>query len=501
MLQQMLAVTGEHGPVHHAVHLVVGMLAIASAVGIAVKYVRLPYTIALVLVGLLIAIMGAAPEGAYLSEELVLLLFLPPLLFQAGLHTDLDHLRRAWFVVLVLAVPGVLITTGLIAVLARPFLAAALGEENVTWTVALLLGVVMASTDPISVMAAFKAAGVPEKLKTVVEGESLFNDGTCVAFYGVLKGAIIAGVAAGMLGGATIGDAPADAGPGEHRAFVEIERVVEAEAAVGEALVAAAGEASGAGHTGDAGAAQEESLAEQARVTPAEVAMEFVRVAGLGTIFGLGLGLIAFWLLKQIEDHTLEVGITIALAFGSFVLAESSGGSGVIAVVISALIMGNYGTVLGMSPRTRETLTGFWDSIDFVVNSILFLLIGFELSDPSIGGPARLLSPDVLLCAGAVLAALFLARALLVYPTVMLAKPDWPKGWKHVIWFAGIRGSLSLALVLGLPPGELRGFLVPVAFVVVLVSLVGQSLLMPFVIRFAGAHDPERADPAHMNEA
>src|SRR5690606_10036710 len=119
------------------------------------------------------------------------------------------------------------------------------------------------------------------------------------------KGAIIAGVAAGMLGGATIGDAPADAGPGEHRAFVEIERVVEAEAAVGEALVAAAGEASGAGHAGDAGAAQEESLAEQARVTPAEVAMEFVRVAGLGTIFGLGLGLIAFWLLKQIEDHTL----------------------------------------------------------------------------------------------------------------------------------------------------------------------------------------------------
>lgn len=411
------------GEVVHLVHVAVGLVALACAVGVLTKFVRVPYTVALVLVGLGIALVNATPAGVVITHDLVFVVFLPPLLFQAGLHTDLGHLREEWGPVLVLAIPGVLVTSFLVALVLKPFLAAELGASVASWQVALLLGVVLAPTDPISVVSVFKSAGAPEKLKTVIEGEALFNDGTAVAIFSVLRLAVF-----GAGGGLAAGD-----------------------------------EVVGLGH----------------------VAGQFVFMAGVGTVLGLGLGLVAFWVLRQLNDHTLETAITIALAWGAFVLAESLGVSGVIAVVVAALIVGNYGTVLSMSAETRRTLVGFWSSLDYLVNSVLFLLIGFELSDPAIGGVSGLVRPRVLLAAGCVVAVLLAARALVVYPSCVVLKGHWPGGWKHVIWWSGLRGSLSLALILGMPEGELRRFAVAVAFVVVLVSLVGQALTMPLVMRWS----------------
>ena len=432
-----LAEAGEpaHGPIAGAVGVAVGLVAIASTIGVLTKFIRVPYTIALVLCGLGIALLGWAPGGVRITEDLVLLLFLPPLLFQAGLHLRLDLLRKAWAPVLVLALPGVVVTSLAVAAAVKPILVRELGPDVATWSVALLLGIVMAPTDPISVMATFRTAGVDDKLKSVVEGESLFNDGTAVALFAVLKGAVFVGAVAGIAGqGEQAGGSPAGA------------------------------------------------------IDAVQVCTTFLQAVGIGAGLGLGLGLAAFWLLKHLDDHTLETAITIALAWGSFVLAEHLHGSGVIAVVVAGLIMGNYGKVLSMSQRTRTTLTGFWDSIDFVVNSVLFLLIGIELSDPhGVGGVGRLLDPNVLLAAGVVVAALLVARAAVVYPVCLVLKPYWPRGWRHVIWWAGLRGSLSLALILGLPAGPIKSLFVAVAFVVVLVSLLGQGLVMPIVIRLVGA--------------
>lgn len=396
----------------------VEILAVACVIGVLTKFVRVPYTIALVLAGLGIAVLGLAPEGARLDQDLVLLLFLPPLLFQAGLHTDLNLLRRGWAPVLVMALPGVVVTSMLVALAVRWVLPA--GHQ--TWAVALMFGAVMAPTDPISVMATFKTAGVPDKLKTMVEGESLFNDGTAVALFAVLRAGVVAGAAA-----------------------------------------AAQGEAGG--------------------IDVAGMGLTFVLETGVGTIVGLGLGLAAYWLLGRLEDHTLETAITVALAWGAFVLAQNLHASGVIAVAVASLIMGNYGKVLSMSEDARKTLAGFWDSLDFVVNSVLFLLIGFELSDPAVGGVERLTDWRVLSAAGATIVALHVSRAMVVYPTCLLLKRYWPSGWKHVIWWGGLKGSLSLALILGLPTGEVRQFLAPVAFIVVLVSLLGQGITMPMLIR------------------
>jgi CPA1 family monovalent cation:H+ antiporter len=208
--------------------------------------------------------------------------------------------------------------------------------------------------------------------------------------------------------------------------------------------------------------------------------------------------LIAFWLLRHLDDHVLENAITVVLVWGTFITAETLHVSGVIAVVVAGLIMGNYGSRLAMSKRTRETIDTFWESIDFIVNSIVFLLIGIELAQPEVGGVQKLLEPPVLLAIGAVYLASLVARAVMVYPLAFFYGRHWPSGWKHVVFWSGLKGSIPLALVLGLPIEPLRSlreFLVPVVFGLVLVSLLLQGLTIPLLIRSVNVGGDE-ADPA-----
>ena len=408
----MLATAESHGLVSTALTTFVSLLAFATVVGVCAKFVRVPYTIALVLAGLAVAILGAAPEGIVITQELILVLLLPPLLFQAGLHLDIDVLRKKAVPVVILAVPGVLLSMVLVAVAVRPFLGSS------AWLPALLFGAMLAPTDPISVIAILKTAKAPRRLRTLIEGESLFNDGTGVVLFLILFAAVF---------------------------------------------------------TLD-GQSQDLSVVDGT--------MQFIKVAGLGVVFGLGFGLIAFWILKRLNDHVLENAITIVLAWGSFIVAEQSGASGVIAVVVAGLIIGNYGTKLAMSEQTIQTINTFWESIDFLVNSIVFLLIGFELQD--IGGLPALLQVDVLLAVLATFVAIMVARAIMVYPTAFTIGRHWPKGWKHVVFWSGLKGSIPLALVLGLPDGELKNTLVPIAFGVVLMSLLLQGLTIGPLIQATG---------------
>lgn len=426
--------TTETSGLAHAIEVSVALLGIAVVVGVLTKFVRVPYTVALVLTGLGVAILGLAPQGATITHDLVFILFLPPLLYQAGLHLDLDHLRRAALPVILMAFPGVLLTMFAVALPLRALIPEAViesvaplveefGAGGALWIVAVLFGVAVAPTDPISVLATFKTANVPARLKTLVEGESLFNDATAVAAFTLLAPIVIA-----------------------------------------------------AANPADTSHAPDDLSAINAILT-------FVKVTGLGTVIGLAIGLVVYNLLRILHDHTLETALTIAQAWGSFLVAEHLGGSGVISVVVGALLIGNYGKVLHMAEDVVRTLEGFWDSLDFVVNSLLFLLIGFELSDPALGGPAVLLEPRIIGAAAATFGALLVARALLAYPIAFTIRRDWPPGYRHVLFWAGLKGSLTLALLLALPPGELREFMLPVAFLVVLVSLLAQGVTMPVLIR------------------
>ncbi|MDP6601566.1 MAG: sodium:proton antiporter [Phycisphaerales bacterium] len=421
----MLASLAEHGIVSSTLTVFISLLAFAAVIGVLSKFVKVPYTIALVLAGLLVAVLGAAPDGAVITQELVLALFLPPLLFQAGLHLDIDTLQRKAVPVAILAIPGVAVTTVLVALVARPFF----GVES-AWMPALLFGALLAPTDPISVLATLRVAGAPKRLRTLIEGESLFNDGTGVVLFLILMTAVF--------GGAHVAD-----------------------------------------------------------ISIASGVLQFIQVAGLGVVFGLGFGLIAFWLLRRLNDHVLENAITIVLAWGSFIVAERSGASGVIAVVVAGLIIGNYGTRLAMGKRTIQTINTFWESIDFIVNSIVFLLIGFELQ--YVGGISALMAPKVLIGTAACFGAILAARAIMVYPTAWSVGGHWPSGWKHVIFWSGMKGSIPLALVLGLPGGEIRDTMLPITFGVVLVSLLLQGFTIGPLIRLTGVKgdEDEIADAGH----
>lgn len=152
---------------------IIELLLIVSLVAIVVRRLRVPYTVALVLVGL--AITAQRPLDIQLTPELILAIFIPPLLFEAAFHLDLG-LRHNLLGIITLAVPGVLITTLVIGGITAI-------SVGVPLTIAMVFGALLAATDPISVMAFFRQLGAPRQLATMVEGESLFNDGTAIVVF------------------------------------------------------------------------------------------------------------------------------------------------------------------------------------------------------------------------------------------------------------------------------------------------------------------------------
>jgi len=165
--------------------LIIVLILVATLVGVAVRRIRVPYTVALVLVGLLITIQR--PLDVEVTPELILFLFVPPLIFEAAFHLDFRLLGDNLASILALAVPGVVLTTLLVGSIV------ALGTP-LTFSVAAVFGALIAATDPVAVISLFRALGVPQRLAITVEGESLFNDGTSIVIFSIALEATQSGV-------------------------------------------------------------------------------------------------------------------------------------------------------------------------------------------------------------------------------------------------------------------------------------------------------------------
>ncbi|HSR33424.1 MAG TPA: cation:proton antiporter, partial [Anaerolineae bacterium] len=164
--------------------IVVALVLVTTLVAIGARRLRLPYTVSLVLMGLLIAFL--TPLELEATPDLILAIFVPPLVFEAAFHLDLKQLRQNLVPILFLAVPGVLLSTMLVGGMT------ALGA-GVAFGTAAVFGALIAATDPVAVVSLFRVLGVPRKLSLTVEGESLFNDGTAIVVFQIALAAVVTG--------------------------------------------------------------------------------------------------------------------------------------------------------------------------------------------------------------------------------------------------------------------------------------------------------------------
>jgi CPA1 family monovalent cation:H+ antiporter len=351
---------------------------------------------------------------------LLFAVFLPGLVFEAAYNIHASELRATWRTIATLAIPGVVVAIGLTCALATIAFGVFSPGLGLTWRDALVFAALVAATDPIAVVSLFRQLGVPPRLTTMIEAESLFNDGTSIVVLSLVL-AYVSGTAASITG----------------------------------------------------------------------LTLQFLLVIGggaaVGLLTGAGLGRLG----KTVDDPMVEITLTTIAAYGSFIAAERLHLSGVIATVSAGLVLGTYGREVGMSEATRMSVDVFWEYVAFALNSVVFLLIGFEVQ------PSGLLVVAIPVAVAFVV--LMLSRLAVVLATTAAFRTSServPVAWSFILAWGGLRGALSMVLALALPYDfPRRTLLVDLTYGVVLVSLLLQGLTMAsFVRRLIGL--PEQIDPA-----
>jgi CPA1 family monovalent cation:H+ antiporter len=401
------------------------LLIVTLIVALLSRRLRVPYTLLLVIVGFVVGFVPFLPNE-HIDPNLILYVFVPALHFEGAWNAEIDRLEADWLPIVLLAIPGMVLSLLVVAVV----LYFGIG---LSWLLALLVGAIIAPTDPVAVIALFQQLGVPDRLRTLVEGESIFNDGTGGAAYELILAVLLP----------TLGLAEASGNP----SFLN---------------------------------------------TPLlGIAGEVLWLIFGGFLLGIGVGWLVSHLLRRIDDRLIVITVTVAVAYGMYLLGTTLHTSGLLAVVGAGLVMGSYGRKNAMSPRTIEAADDVWEFINYLANSLLFLLLGFELALTNVVQSFPGIFFGLL---GAVI-----GRVLMIYVFMplhdVLARwwtqrtPEWhsrlprprpvPSAWRPVMVLSGLRGALSLALVLSLPTAlEQRNLLTDIVYGVILVTLLGQGLTL-----------------------
>ena len=366
----------------------VAILTVACGMALVAKRFKLPYTVVLVAAGLVVSALSTAGSAERLgldiklSPDLLLQLFLPILLFEAAFHVDLKQFLQNRRTILFLAIPGVIV--GMLLTTGLFMVVEMVAGLQMSWQMILLIAAMLAATDPISVVALFKEFSVSKRLGIIIEGESLINDGVAVVLFGVVVKitAMHLGLTLPHFGAAT-------------------------------------------------------------NVEALQAVVDFLREVLLGTAVGLGIGLAISYLTSKFDDHHIEVALTVIAAYGANTAALQLHASGVIAVVVCGMMIGNVGVKHSMSPTTREAVISFWEFAAFLANSFVFILIGLEIKLGDMWAVALPIVAFFVIMMG--------VRGMTVYGVHHLVRRSdlrLKQPWLPVITWSGVRGSLSMVLAM-----------------------------------------------------
>jgi CPA1 family monovalent cation:H+ antiporter len=391
------------------------LLLVASAVvAVFAQKIRIPYTIALLLLGLALSPFAFTPF-LRLSSDVILLVFLPPLLFEASFALDLEllwHRRRG---VLVLAFAGV----GLATVVSG---AITYWSTDFPWMIAILFGAMIAATDPVAVLAVFRQLGVDDQLAVLLEGESLFNDGIALVL------------------------------------FVTIIRTLDHGFSIGPAT--------------------------------ASFAWSFVGSAAVGLIVG-GAG---YFLIGHSREPFVETIVSVAVAYGAFLLADQISSSGVLATLVAGMALGHAArTRSGLLAEGVEPVIDLWAFLAFVANAMLFLEMGLTVREVGITDHWRNVIWGIV--------AALVGRAVVSY--ILGYVIDKVGGSvtireRHVLFWGGLRGAVALAAALSLAPDiPHQPELLAMTYGVVVFTLLVQGLsITPLVGWLRLRHEDDETSPA-----
>ena len=361
--------------------------------------IRVPYPIVLVLGGLAIGLVPGLPD-VELAPDVVFLVFLPPLLAAAGFNASPQELNAERSALAYLSLGLVLATMGAVAVVAHALV------DGLPWAGAFVLGAVVAPTDPVAALATFQRAHAPERVRLIVEGESMINDATALVAFRV---------AIGVATGATF----------------------------------------------DA----------------ADAALDFVVSAAGGIAIGLVVGWVQRRLIVRLTDRPLSILWTVLSAYGAYILAEEIGVSGILAAVLAGLYFG-WHSHTAFDADVRLSAIAFWEVLEFILNALIFILLGLQFPALSDELPVG----DVLVPGLAIAATVIVLRMLAQFVPYV----DTADGWRArvVVGWSGMRGAISLAAALSIPLDvEGRSQIIVLTFMVIAITLVGQGLTLPVLIR------------------
>ena len=404
------------------IQIVLGLLVAVVAFASVANKVGIPYPILLVLGGLALSFIPILPE-VRLAPDVVLLLFLPPLLFSAAWGTFWRDFRANIRSISLLALGLVLATTVVVAVAAHWLI------PGLPLAAAFVLGAMVSPTDPVAATAIADRLGVPRRVTTIVEGESLVNDAMGLVLYSFAVAAVTTGTFSILNAG-----------------------------------------------------------------------LQFVVVSAGGVIVGLVVGWASVWLTRRLNDAPIEVTLSFLMAFAAYLLGEAISVSGVLATVTAGLFV-SWREAGIVGPNTRLQASAIWAMVVFLLNGLLFVLIGLQLR-PILEGLTGRSFGELFFYAALVSLTVIGVRTLWVFTGAYLShlvsrhdEHGFLPGWRNkaVVSWSGLRGGVSLAAALALPlsiasgtPFPQRDLIIFLTYSVILVTLVGQGLSLPALIRALG---------------